>query len=231
MWIQGLQKLSLLDYPEKMAATIFTASCNFRCPFCHNASLVTRIDDKYRQSTEEVMAFLKKRRNLLEGVCITGGEPLLQEDLIDFIRDVKSLGYAIKLDTNGSDAKQLQYLVEQGLIDYVAMDIKNAPNKYALTIDVEEDFLPEILQSVAYLLSDAVEYEFRTTLVQEFHKREDIAVLGKWLRGAKRYYLQQFTDSGDLINQGCHGYDDYMMNQIWELMKEYIPNVQLRGVE
>lgn len=231
MNIQGLQKLTLLDYPDKVACTVFTAGCNFRCPFCHNASLVTHVDPGNDIPVEEVLAFLRKRQGVLDGVCITGGEPLLQPDIIDFIKRVKELGYAVKLDTNGSIIFKLRQLVEEKLVDYVAMDIKNAPNKYGETIGIEEYNLENILQSVDYLKSGVVPYEFRTTVVREFHKREDFAAIGRWLVGADRYYLQGFVDSGDLIQDGLRAYNRDIMEQALEIVRRNVPNAELRGVE
>lgn len=231
MNIQGLQKLTLLDYPEKVACTIFTGGCNFRCPFCHNASLVTHVDSCNDIPETEVLAFLKKRQGILDGVCITGGEPLLQPDIASFIEKVKELGYCVKLDTNGSNVKRLRELTEKGLLDYVAMDIKNAPNKYGETIGIEGYNLENILQSVDFLMSDAVPYEFRTTVVREFHKRDDFADIGRWLRGAKQYYLQGFVDSGDLIQPGLRAYTKDIMEQALEIVKRNIPNAKLRGIE
>ena len=230
MKIQGLQKLTLLDYPGKLGCTIFTAGCNFRCPFCHNAALVTRIEDENDIPTEEVLAFLKKRKGMLEGVCISGGEPLLQEDIVDFIQQVKRLGYLVKLDTNGSDGDKLKTLVEEKWIDYVAMDIKNAPERYGETIGIQNAPIEQVLASVDFLLKDKVDYEFRTTVVREFHTREDIAEIGRWITGAKRYFLQKFEDSGDLIGIGCRTYSDEIMQQALGIVQEYVPNAQLRGI-
>lgn len=231
MNIQGLQKLTLLDYPDKVACTVFTAGCNFRCPFCHNASLVTHVNPGNDIPVEDILAFLRKRRGVLDGVCVTGGEPLLQPDIMDFIKQVKELGYSVKLDTNGSIITRLRQLVEQELVDYVAMDIKNAPNKYGETIGIEGYNLENILQSVDYLKSGAVPYEFRTTVVREFHKREDFAAIGRWLKGAERYYLQGFVDSGDLIRDGLRAYNKDIMEQALEIVKRNVPNAKLRGVE
>jgi pyruvate formate lyase activating enzyme len=230
MRIQGLQKLTLLDYPEKMAATVFIGGCNFRCPFCHNASLVTKINEKDEISVEVVLDYLKKRRSVLEGVCITGGEPLIQPGLEEFIREIKALGYLVKLDTNGSSLEKLQNLVEKNLIDYVAMDIKNTPEKYGETIGVsDERIVPEVLKVVDYLKANHVPYEFRTTLVREFHRRDDVIAMAEWLQGESRYYLQGFVDSGDVICDGLRGYSEDIMEQALELVKEYLPNVKLRG--
>lgn len=231
MNIQGLQKLTLLDYPEKAACTIFTAGCNFRCPFCHNASLVTHIDPQNEIQKEEVLGFLRKRQGILDGVCISGGEPLLQPDIEEFLGEVKYIGYAVKLDTNGSNAVLLRQLVEQDLIDYVAMDIKNAPDKYGESIGIKGYNLENILQSADFLLSGAVPYEFRTTVVRELHKREDFAAIGRWIKGAEKYYLQGFVDSGDLIQPGLRGYTKDIMEQALEIVKRNVPNAELRGIE
>ena len=235
MQIHGLQKVTLIDYPELMAATVFTAGCNFRCPFCHNAPLVTSINQKNQIPVSQVMDYLEKRRNVLQGVCISGGEPLLQPGLEDFIKEVKELGYLVKLDTNGSNLEKLKYLVEQSLIDYVAMDIKNAPEKYALTSGFEkalfnEELLSQVMAAVDYLKTDVVPYEFRTTLVREFHKREDIEKIGKWLIGTEKYYLQKFNDSGDLIGDKLRSYSDEIMRQALEIVKEYVPNAKIRDL-
>lgn len=231
MNIQGLQKLTLLDYPEKVACTIFTAGCNFRCPFCHNASLVSHIDMGRNIPTEQVLSFLKKRLGVLDGICISGGEPLLQPDLEAFISRVKEMGYFVKLDTNGSSAGLLRRLVEKQLLDYVAMDIKNAPEKYSATIGMKEYNMENVFRSVDFLLSGAVPYEFRTTVVREFHKREDFASIGRWIKGAERYYLQNFQDSGDLIRPGLRAYTKEILVQALEIVRRNVPNAELRGIE
>lgn len=231
MNIQGLQKLTLLDYPEKVACTIFTAGCNFRCPFCHNASLVTHIDLDRNIPVEQVMNFLKKRWRVLDGICISGGEPLLQPELEDFIRRVKEIGYSVKLDTNGSNARLLKHLAEEKLLDYVAMDIKNAPGKYGITIGIPDYNMEEIFRSVDFLMSGTVPYEFRTTVVREFHKREDFSDIGRWIKGAQRYYLQSFRVSGDLIRPGLRAYTKEILVQALEVVRRNVPNAELRGVE
>lgn len=231
MNIQGLQKVTLLDFPGRVACTVFLAGCNFRCPFCHNASLVTHVDPSRDIPREEVLSFLKKRRGILDGVCITGGEPLLAPGLDRFIREIKDMGFEVKLDTNGSNAERLKSLVEAGLIDYVAMDIKNTPDKYGMTIGIEGYDMSHIFKSVEYLLSGTVPFEFRTTVVREFHKREDFETLGKWLKGAPRYYLQGFVDSGDLIQPGLRGYTKDIMDQALEIVRRYVPCAKLRGVD
>ncbi len=201
MKINGFQKLTLLDYPEKMACIIFTTGCNFRCPFCHNASLVTHIDDSLTYTEEEIFSYLEKRRGLLEGVCISGGEPLLQPDIEEFIVKVKELGYLVKLDTNGSFPDKLIALVNKGLVDYVAMDIKNCKEKYSQTAGVSNFKIEDIEKSVGFLLKGTVGYEFRTTVAEGLHTVEDIEKIADWLSGAKKYFLQNFTDSGDIIGE------------------------------
>ena len=229
MKIKGLQKLTLLDYPEKMACTVFLARCNFRCPFCHNASLVTNIDDDYI-SEEEFFSFLNKRRGILNGVCITGGEPTLYPDLEDFIRKIKELGFSVKLDTNGYNPDILIDLVNKRLIDYVAMDIKNSKEKYAKTAGLSSLDISRIEKSVQFLLSGAVPYEFRTTIVKELHNEEDMKSISRWIEKADRYFLQGFQDSGDLIENGYSGYDKNSMQYLLNITKERLTKANLRGV-
>lgn len=206
MLIYGLQKLSLLDYPGKLAATVFTGGCNLRCPFCHNASLVTRFTECEIIPEDEVLSFLEKRKGLLDGVCITGGEPLLQEDLADFIIKIRAMGFLIKLDTNGSFPEKLAALISRSLVDYVAMDIKNSFEKYAATVGIL-DFNPApVFESAELLMRGTIPYEFRTTLVRAFHTPEDIEKIGRAIKGAKNYFLQNFEDSGDLVGFGDSSY-------------------------
>lgn len=230
MVIQGLQKLTLLDYPEKVACTIFTAGCNFRCPFCHNASLVVDTYKNQEISIQELFAFLEKRMGILDGVCVTGGEPLIQPDIEELLRRIKGMGYAVKLDTNGSFPDKLRRLVEEELVDYVAMDIKNSQESYGRTIGIKDYDVRNIHKSVRYLLSDAVPYEFRTTVVREFHQRSDFESIGRWIKGARHYYLQQFVDSGDLIQKGLHGYNSEIMEQALEIVKKYVKTAEIRGL-
>ena len=230
MNISGLQKMTLLDYPEKIAATVFTGGCNFRCPFCHNASLVLNAGNAKNISEEEFFNFLAKRKGLLDGVCVSGGEPLLQIEISRFIAKIKSLGFLVKLDTNGSFSSKLKELVGNGLIDYVAMDIKNSPAGYAKTIGTAEEVLSQINESVAFLLADNVEYEFRTTVVKDFHSKEDFVAIGKWIQGARRYFLQNFVDSGDLIQPGLRGIEKTELAAFADIVREYVPSVQIRGV-
>ena len=200
MKIHGLEKLSLVDFNNLTCATVFTGHCNFRCPFCHNAALVLDPASQPLLDEDEVLAYLKKRQGLLDGVCITGGEPTLDRGLADFIDRVKALGYRVKLDTNGTRPDVLRELVESKRVDYVAMDVKNSLAKYGVTAGVADTAAVE--QSIAYLLTDPVEYEFRTTLVNEFHTEADIVDIAKTIAGADAYYLQHFVDSGELID-GC----------------------------
>ncbi|MBO5019653.1 MAG: anaerobic ribonucleoside-triphosphate reductase activating protein [Clostridia bacterium] len=212
MKINGFQKLTLLDFPEKMACIIFTAGCNFRCPFCHNASLVTHIDTDAAYTEEEIFSYLEKRKGLLEGVCISGGEPLLQPDIEEFIKKIKAMGYAVKLDTNGSFPEKLIHLAESGLIDYVAMDIKNCKEKYAITAGNEALNIGDIEKSVDFLLRGTVDYEFRTTVEDSLHTVEDIEKIADWIKGAKRYFLQNFTDSGDIIGEKMNSVEKEKIN-------------------
>jgi pyruvate formate lyase activating enzyme len=230
MKLAGLQKTTLLDYPGYLAATVFTEGCNFRCPYCHNASLVLGPFRPGGISEEDFFRFLSARKGLLDGVCVSGGEPLLQHDIKRFLSKIKSMGFLVKLDTNGSFPERLKHLVACGLVDYVAMDIKNAPAKYALTADTTEDVLPNIAESVSFLLSGPVEYEFRTTVVNGFHTEEDFAAIGAWIQGAKRYVLQGFADSGDLIRPGLQGaVDREQLILFAKAVRPYVPSVQIRG--
>lgn len=228
MLIKGLQKLTLLDFPEKVACTVFTGGCNFRCPFCHNASLVTRLNND-RIDEDEFFSYLEKRRNVLEGVCISGGEPTLQPDLYDFIKKIKSMGYAVKLDTNGYQPDVLKKLCNDGLLDYVAMDIKNSPEKYTLTAGINELDMNRICESTEFLMSGNVEFEFRTTVMSELHKSNDFESIGEWLKGNERYFLQPFADSGDLIEEGFSSPCESELNDFLSKIVHYIPNAQIRG--
>ncbi len=232
MQIHGFQKMTLLDFPGKVACTVFTGGCNFRCPFCHNALLVTQIDKGGVIPEAEVLQLLEKRIGLLDGVAITGGEPLLQSDLTDFIRKIKGMGYAVKLDTNGSFPDRLRILLEENLIDYVAMDIKNTVEKYALTVGLEQYDTAAVEESVWLLKSGKVDYEFRTTVVAEYHTVGDFETIGQWIAGAPRYFLQGFTDSGNLIGDAdhLHAVPKEIMEQMRAAAAKYVPDTQLRGV-
>lgn len=228
MIIGGLQKLTLLDFPGKTACTVFTEGCNFRCPFCHNAALVKNKAGQI--ATEEIFSFLKKRQGLLDGVCITGGEPLLQADIEDFIYEIKSMGYAVKLDTNGSFPDRLIDIVGKGLCDYVAMDIKNSKSKYLATAGVTRDILSDIEKSVNFLLSGTVDYEFRTTVVDPYHDFSDFYEIGEWIKGAKNYFLQSFIDSGELLSDGMKAWKKEDMEAASLILQGFAPNVKIRGI-
>lgn len=231
MLISGLQKLTLLDYPGTVACTVFTGGCNFRCPFCHNAALV--LPELMGQDTDEeqVLAFLKRRQGVLDGVAITGGEPLLHKDIGIFLEKVRALGYKIKLDTNGSFPDKLQELISAGLVDRVAMDIKNAPELYAKTVGLPSLDLAPIERSKELLLRGDVDYEFRTTVVKGLHTRESIIGAAKWIAGAKEYYLQQFKDSGNVIAiEGLSEYNEQEMHALAQAAAQVVPTVRVRGV-
>lgn len=230
MKFNGFQKLTLLDYPGKVACTLFTAGCNLRCPFCHNASLVTHIDNVVSYDEDEILDFLRKRQGILEGVCITGGEPLMQSGITEFIKKVKELGFSVKLDTNGTFPEKLTMLAESKLIDYVAMDIKNCKEKYAVTSGITDLNIGNIEKSVEFLLSGKIPYEFRTTVVAEFHTPQDIGEIAKWIKGADKYYLQNFVDSGDLISQGLCAVTPEILHNMRAEAAQYIDVVEIRGI-
>ena len=233
MKIGGLQKLTLLDYPGKLASTVFTSGCSFKCPFCHNKELVFVPENYSFLDTEEVLSYLAKRKNLLDGICITGGEPLLQEGLLPFIEAVKEMGYFVKLDTNGNNPEKLKEIVNSGLVDYVAMDIKNCKSKYHETVGLNEHVfaIHRIEESVSFLLSGEVDYEFRTTVVKELHTKEDLLSLAKWIKSAKNYYLQQYVDSENVIDRKWSAYNKEEMEDLCNAVKEIIPVCKLRGVK
>ncbi len=230
MKIHGFQKMTLLDFPGRVACTVFTGGCNFRCPFCHNAGLVTDIDGETEIKEDYIIDFLSKRKGLLDGVAITGGEPLLQKDIEDFIRRIKQLGFAVKLDTNGSFPEKLKNLVNSGLIDYVAMDIKNSPSKYGLTVDISDFDYSKVQESIDFLKTGVVDYEFRTTVVAEFHTNKDIKEIAEILSGAKRYFLQNFVDSGNLIGENLHALSIETLTEMKNISAKFIQNVEIRGI-
>ena len=228
MKIKGLQKLTLLDFPEKIACTVFLGGCNFRCPFCHNASLVLEGRGGEDISEEEFFSHLDARRGKLYGVCVSGGEPTLYPDLPEFLRKIKAAGYAVKLDTNGYKPKVLSALIEEGLLDYVAMDIKNSPERYGETVGIRDFDVDPIKESAKILMSGKVDFEFRTTIVRELHSVEDIRAIGEWLRGEEKFYLQGFKDSGDLICSGLSAYSDGEMEKLCEELRRFVPKAKVR---
>lgn len=230
MKIQGLQRLTLLDFPERTACTVFTAGCNFRCPFCHNASLVVDIPKESEISECDFFSFLNKRQGILDGVCISGGEPLLQPDIANFMQKIKEMGFAIKLDTNGSFPDKLKLLVQNGLVDYVAMDIKNSPETYSFTAGCDTLDIGAIQKSVSYLKEGHVPYEFRTTVVKHYHTKESFEEIGKWIQGAEKYFLQNFVDSGDLIGKKVGGCSEEEMRGFLAIVQKNVPGAKLRGI-
>lgn len=252
MQIHGFNKTTLLDYPGYVAATVFTGGCNFRCPFCHNAGLVLDPTGQERITEEEVLAYLKKRRGILDGVCITGGEPTLQSDLLGFIRQIKGLGYLVKLDTNGYRPQVLWNLLSENLLDYVAMDIKASRENYAVAAGVRNLDISRIEESVAILKSSRISYEFRTTVVKGIHSIDEFEAIGRWLEGSEAYYLQAFRENENLIEKYlqyeavedngrtggvCAGNSMFGtfslkdMESMADTARKYIDNVVLRGVE
>ena len=226
MKIAGLQKTTLLDYPGKVACTVFLSGCNFRCPFCQNAEI---LDGSVSDMTEEeFFAFLGKRRGLLDGVCVSGGEPLVHADAADFIYKIKSLGFAVKLDTNGAFPETLQALCRQKLVDCVAMDIKNSPERYEKTAGAKVD-TDKIRESAAFLMQGGADYEFRTTVVKELHRPEDMLRIGSWLKGAKRYFLQNFRDGETVLRRGLTPLAEEELQAYKRLLLPYIPSVRIRG--
>ncbi len=236
MHIAGLQKMTLLDYPGRVACTVFLQGCNFRCPFCHNSGLLSGQGEAL-MTEEALLAFLKKRKGLLDGVCITGGEPTLQKDLPRLLESIKELGYYVKLDTNGGRPQVLQAVTEAGLVDYVAMDIKNSPARYAETAGVKENMVNAVEQSIAYLLSGKTAYEFRTTVVAELHDAESIRDMGQWVQrlgdgqAVRQWYLQCYTDRDSVLQSGLSAPRKEQMQQYAEILTPYAAVVGLRGVE
>lgn len=228
MKIGGLQKLSLLDFPEKTACIVFTEGCNLRCPFCHNASLVTRGGDFVTE--DELFTLLTRRKGVLDGVVITGGEPLLHKDLMNLIIKIKEKGYLVKLDTNGCFPDRLNEIIESGLIDYVAMDVKNSPDKYAQTVGIKDFDVQPVKDSVQLIKRGKVDYEFRTTVVKPFFDETDFMKIGEWIKGANKYYLQKFKDSGDLISpDGLGEYSASEMQNFLKIAQSFVPSSKIRG--
>ena len=231
MEIHGLQKLTLLDYPGHTACTVFTGRCNFRCPFCQNASLVLNPESLASIPQEDVFAFLEKRRGLLDGVAVTGGEPTLQPDLPEFLRRVKDMGFETKLDTNGALPRVLARLLAEGLADYVAMDVKSSPAGYARCAGVAGDILPAVEESVKLLEESRVPHEFRTTAVKGLHTPEDFSAIGRWLAGTERYFIQCFADSGDILAPGMEAFSREELEELLAAVRPHIPHALLRGAD
>lgn len=230
MRIGGLQKLAMVDFPGKVAATVFTSGCNLRCPFCHNAPLVTRPEEAEQLTEEAVLNFLAGRKGLLDGVVLSGGEPLLQTGVAAFLSRVRDMGFAVKLDTNGCYPQRLRELLEKGLVDYVAMDIKNSLEKYPQTVGCPGFDTAPVEESAAMLMGGSVDFEFRTTAVRPFHTPEDIESIGRWLTGAPRYFLQTFVDSGNLVGEGCAPFSPLEMRELAEKARPWFKTVAIRGI-
>ncbi len=228
--VYGLQKLTLLDYPGKLACTLFTGGCNLRCPFCHNASLVKSCNSYEAIPEKDFFAFLEKRRGTLDGVCVTGGEPLLQPDLEAFLKRIKANGFLVKLDTNGCFPDKLKALVAQGLVDYVAMDIKSSLKQYNLATGLQNIDLSGVRESIAFLLTEPIDYEFRTTVVKGLHDAVSLCEAAQLINGAKRYFLQKFVDSGDLLGRGLSSFSDNIMRNFLSIVSPYVKMAALRGL-
>ena len=230
MTIHGLQKMTLLDFPGRVACTVFLGGCDFRCPFCHNYELVDG-SAPAAMDEEALFSFLEKRRGLLDGVAITGGEPCLRPQLPDMMARMRAMGYAVKLDTNGAHPALLADILRRGLADYVAMDIKNSPGKYALTCGMEALDLAPIHESVKLLMADGVDYEFRTTLVDELHEAADIEAIGAWIAGARHYFLQVFSDRESVPFGNFHAPSPEKLRAYRDIARRFVPGAELRGVD
>lgn len=230
MEFAGMQKLTLLDYPGRTACTLFTQGCDFRCPFCHNSSLLPCGKAEVPLDAEDVLAFLSRRRGILDGVCVTGGEPLMQAGLADFLRRVKDAGFLIKLDTNGTYPERLRALADAQLIDCVAMDVKNGPSRYAETCGLERVDLAPVRESVAFLRAGKLPCEFRTTVVRELHDDASLLELGEFLACDRPYFLQSFVDSPQVLRPGLHACPKATMLHFRDLLLPLMPRTELRGI-
>ncbi|MBE6989934.1 MAG: anaerobic ribonucleoside-triphosphate reductase activating protein [Ruminococcaceae bacterium] len=230
MKIHGLQKMTLLDFPGHVACTVFLGGCDFRCPFCHNFELADGSAQPVMDDAE-LLTFLKKRTGLLDGVAFTGGEPLLHRELPDLLRRIRALGFAAKVDTNGAHPDPLRQILEEGLADYVAMDVKNSPAKYAATCGVEQVDMDAVRESVALLMGSATDYEFRTTVVKEFHEESDFEEIGRMITGAKHYFLQCFTDRDSVPFGGLHAPSRQELERFAAVARRFVPDTRLRGVD
>lgn len=231
MQIHGLNKTTLLDYPEHVAATIFAGGCNFRCPFCHNSDLVLNPASQPMIDETEILDFLLKRKNVLSGVCITGGEPTLQPDLENFIRKIKEMGYLVKLDTNGYRPEVLKSLTEQNLLDYIAMDIKSGETGYAAATGLADIDMSKIKESIDFIISSGVQYEFRTTVVKGLHQKTDFEEIAGLIKGCDKYFLQNYRDNENVIRRGFEGFSQEELEAFAEVVSPYVGKVTLRGLD
>ena len=234
--IAGLQKMTLLDYPGKVACTVFLQGCNFRCPFCHNSGLLGA-PEQPPIPQEELLAFLRRRQGLLDGVCVTGGEPTLHKELPELLKSIKALGFAVKLDTNGYRPDVLKALVRENLVDYVAMDIKNCPERYAQTVGLSHLELSKIEESMRFLLEGELDYEFRTTVVQQFHREKEIEAIGRWFqrlspeRKVKKYFLQPYTDRESVLCGGLSAPNNAKLLTFLNIASAFVHRAEIRGGE
>lgn len=231
MYILGYQKTTLLDFPGHVAATLFTGGCSFRCPFCHNSDLVLCSPEMMSVSEEEIFSFLKKRRNVLSGICITGGEPTLQEDLVDFIEKVRELGYKVKLDTNGYQPEKLAELLQRKRIDYIAMDIKAGSSNYAKVSGIPNLDMKRIKESIALIEQSGIDYEFRTTVVKELHSQQDFYEIRELILPQSSYYIQSFQDSGNILMPGLSACDKVTIQEYLTIVQERLQRASLRGID
>lgn len=231
MLIGGFQKMTMLDFPGRVACTVFTGGCNFRCPFCHNALLVTEFSKEDCLDEQEIFDVLEKRKGLLDGVAITGGEPTLHKDLPDFIRRIHNMGYPVKLDTNGTNPDMIEALIGEGLLAYVAMDIKNSDDKYLDTIGLKAYELNTLKRTRAILDGSGIPHEYRTTVMSEFHTVEDIVAIAGTIPAEVPYFIQKFVDSGELIEEGFTEVKRDIMFRMLEEARKVHPNTELRGVD
>ncbi len=231
MQIRGLQKTTLLDYPGYVASTVFLGGCNFRCPFCHNMDLATNPSSVPQIMEQDILSFLESRRGILDGICITGGEPTMSLGLIPFIQQVRSLGYKIKLDTNGYFPSVIKDMLCMNLLDYIAMDIKSSPSGYQTAVGLDSIDMSIIEKSIQLIMQSNVSYEFRTTVIREYHDDSVMTEIGQLIQGADQYFLQSFLDSDQVPNHTLHACSKEMLMHFQELLQPYVKHVSLRGID
>ena len=229
MKIHGLQKMTLLDYPGKVACTVFLGGCNFRCPFCHNSELLD-VNAPAIMDDTELLDFLKTRTGILDGVVVTGGEPTLRPELPEFLEKIRGLGFKIKLDTTGNQPEVLKKLATAGLVDYVAMDVKNSRKRYGETVGIPGFKTDKVDESIRFLLEGKVEYEFRTTVVKQFHDRDSFVDIAEWISGADRYFLQGFVDRETVPFAGLEPRSEDEMKEYMQIVQPYVGLAELRGM-
>ena len=230
MKIGGLMKLTLLDFPGKVACTVFLEWCNFRCRFCHNADMVESLSPD-EMTEEEFFKFLTKRQGLLDGVCVSGGEPLMSDDVIPFIQKIKDMGYSVKVDTNGSFPERLKKIAEMGLCDYIAMDIKNSPEKYSITAGNKNISFESVRESIEFIKNSGIPHEFRTTAVKDFHTPEDVAEIGKIVGKDEKYFIQPFRNGESVLVQGLGEFELHEIEELLKSAREFAPLSEIRGAD